>query len=220
MQYQCLQRLKTSNVLSWLPGPWSLNSSLTPPSISSVSSRALSSSWGPTEGRACPRTAMEGWSPVQKSGGSRCALLLSCRETCWLLPRNKGKSVTELCQEEETSRGAGEKGEWRANTVTSCCTLEEVWSWFVFFVCKEGSFEWTQQAATCQGNSKATRKPPCPYLPHTQYPTKAPLLTCSVSQSLNLYIKTDSVKRGQWCFGLPSMFSLPALLQFLCPSLI
>lgn len=61
----------------------------------------------------------------------------------------------------------------------------------VCILCFQGSFKWTQQATTCQGNSKATRKPPCPYLPHTQYPTKAPLLTCSVSQSLNLYIKTN-----------------------------
>ena len=186
--------------------------------VSSESSRALSSSQGPTEGRACLRTTVKFWFPVQKLGGSRCALLLSCRETRWLLPRNKGKSVTELCQGEETSRGAGDKGGWRANMFTSCCTLEEVQGWLVFFVWKKASFGQTEQAVICSGqfqsHQEATLSIPAP----TQYPTKARLLNCSVSQNFDLYIKTNWFRKERP--GVPSIFSLTALLQFLSPNLL
>lgn len=112
---------------------------------------------------------MKVWPPVQKSGGSRVAPLLSCRETCWLLQRNKGKSVTELCRAEESSWKAGYKGEWRANTFTSCCTLAVVISQFAFCVCNGGSCRWAEPSTPTQDNPRAIRKPPCllpPPMPH------------------------------------------------------
>lgn len=181
MQCQCLHRLKTSNVLYWLPRPWTLSSLLTPSSncIISVISGLCNL---PRDPQSAELTLGPPWSVISSAKVRRQQVFCFC----WAAGKER--------EREKTSWKATYKGQWGVTTFTPCWILEKERSWFVFFVCEEGRCRWAP-SWQFQGHQKATLSL-APYISH---------LGCLSGQrlSLKLYMKTNWFrKRSQECYSL------------------